>query len=450
MMNWNAWLEGDVSIRLKVGAVLDGIQAVRATKKYEISPLSEGCAVKFRELGSDESVDFDASSCVLVPGFVNAHTHLDLSHIGPQPYDKQSGFEGWLGMVLRERATTESAIQEATRRGLELSLHGGVVAVGDISGTWSNIPARVLARSPLGGTSFIEAFGLGDTQDDALTRLTGCVQDSKGRTRSNSDGDVGVVIGTSPHAPYTAGPALIHGARRILDESVPMMIHVAESHAEREFVAEGVGPKRALLQRIGTWTDSSLDGLAMGKTPVAHVLDALSKSASGTVFAHVNDASDDDITALRRSRVHVAYCPRASAYFGHHEDFGEHRYRDMLDADVNVALGTDSIINCPAEHADRLTTFDDVRLLSVRDGFDPVHAVACATWRGARSLCLPEDWFMFGSCASSGTHRRAGILAGVALIESPSGGDLIQSALQSNASPVLFGRDRVKRAALRT
>ena len=88
---------------------------------------------------------------------------------------------------------------------------------------------------------------------------------------------------------------------------------------------------------------------------------------------------------MARRKIGVAYCPRASAYFGH----ANHRYRDMLGAGVNVALGTDSIL-CLGT-ADRISVLDEMRLLHRRDATDPMTLLAMTTIKGARVLGTRES-----------------------------------------------------------
>ena len=102
---------------------------------------------------------------VLAPGFVNAHTHLDLTHIGPVPFDAETAsFVDWITLIREGRHTDDGDVARSVEEGVARSIRGGVVAVGDIAGVGSESPLRVLRESPLRGVSFIELFGLGDRQ----------------------------------------------------------------------------------------------------------------------------------------------------------------------------------------------------------------------------------------------------------------------------------------------
>lgn len=345
---------------------------------------------------------------VLLPAMVNAHAHLDLTHIGPQPHDPEHGFVAWVDMVRARRHAAAADIADSVRQGIALSLAGGVVAVGDIAGaplgSPNLTPYEVLAKSPLRGTSFVEFFGIGSTLDRVPERLApvfAAATFDRPRVR----------LGLQPHAPNTVDLrgyefAIREGGAR----GMPLCTHLAETLEEREFVERASGPQREFLERLGIWTEGVLDIVGRGHHPVVHLEPILKRAPF--IVAHVNDATDEAIESLARTRATVAYCPRASAYFGAPARFGPHRYRDMRNAGINVALGTDSIINLPgdAARADRggISTLDEARLLYERDGGAPVDLLAMATINGAIALGLEPSLFELTS---------GGEIAGIVAVE---------------------------------
>ncbi|MCA9306592.1 MAG: amidohydrolase family protein [Phycisphaerales bacterium] len=334
--------------------------------------------------GSAERVD--RPDAVLIPGLVNAHTHLDLTSVGPRVYDKRDGFSAWLSMVMRHRATDPQDIHKAVGEGVARSLAGGVVAVGDIAGTGRFEPAEALGASRLLGVSFVEYFGNGGVPDGLRSMAAGRVR-----------------VGVQPHAPYSAGPDLYRAA---LASGLPLSTHLAESMAERELLTRGTGPMRAFLESIGVWSDEVAARFGAARTSVDFLREFVG-SGEAIVLAHVNDADDADLELLARSRCSVVYCPRSHEYFGNDVELGPHRYREMLASGINVALGTDSIINVPEEESHRLSTLDEMRLLWERDGTDPQTLLRMATVNGARALGLNESLFDFS----------AGEIAGVAAVD---------------------------------
>jgi cytosine/adenosine deaminase-related metal-dependent hydrolase len=101
---------------------------------------------------------------------------------------------------------------------------------------------------------------------------------------------------------------------------------------------------------------------------------------------------------LKSADSNVIYCPRSSDYFGWSHVFGPHRYQDMMKAGINIALGTDSIINLP-QH-DRISVLDEMRFLHARDSVSPQTLLAMATVNVARTLGIPADRFLFRTDAA--------------------------------------------------
>lgn len=369
---------------------------------------------------------------VLLPGLVNAHTHLDLTDIGP--FEAGRGdFPGFIDHVRKNRSSDDAAIARAVRRGAELSLAGGVVAVGDIAGCPrtgpSATPFRALAETGLAGVSFLEFFGVGDRALAAAERALAVFRELRPR------GDLRP--GLQPHAPYSVEPAAYEAVLRFAREhGVPVATHLAESPAEREFIAAGAGPHRALLESLGLWTDRMLTVYAQGRTPIEHLAPLL--ELAGCLLIHGNDASDADLARLARLKGPVAYCPRSSEYFGAERAFGPHRYREMLALGVPVCLGTDSIINLPAEAADErrggISVLDEARLLFRRDGAPAATLVGMMTTAGAAALGLDTAEFRFGAI---GEARR---MRGVISVETgaPIGQQDPLSAVLGGSAPARF------------
>lgn len=319
-------------------------------------------------IGTTDVDVLEAPNHVVLPALVNAHTHLDLSHVGPQAYDGE--FVEWIDMVRAARCETDESLQRSVRRGIDLSLAGGVVAVGDISGAGSLVPVDVLQRSRLIGASYVEIFGIGARSEAAIERMR--------RLRDGRLSDVGGVrVGLQPHAPYSCSTAVYEAASAF---GCPLASHLAETRDEIAFTRDAAGPLADLLRRFGLW-DASIE--ATGQHPVDLLASTLARGHWN--LAHLNYAEPSHMEVLASSSVTVTYCPRASAYFGHPTD-GQpaHQYREMAAAGVRVALGTDSLIGLDRD--DRMTTLDEMRFLSARDGTDPVQLLSMATINGAEAV----------------------------------------------------------------
>lgn len=365
-------------------------------------------------------VSIDRPNAVLIPGLVNAHTHLDLTHIGPVAHDPAAGFVSWVQMVRDRRHAQPTDIAQSVRMGIELSLSAGVVAVGDIAGAPMGKPtlAPLEALRTLGmpGRSFIEFFAIGNAEARGLSAIAavfaGLTELPPGPT----------FAGLQPHAPTTVSLTAFERACELARSMglLPLSTHLAETPDEHEFIATGTGPHRAFLESLNLWNDALAAQIGHGLHPVAHVEPAIAKAPF--VCAHVNDADDRAIEILARTRATVVYCPRASTYFNASAHFGPHRYRDMLAAGVPVALGTDSIINLPPEAAFApptgrgMSILDEMRHLFARDGTDPATLLTMATTTGATALGLDPLRFAFTVSPSHAWTAETVTLAGLVAV----------------------------------
>ncbi len=369
---------------------------------------------------------------VLVPGLVNAHTHLDLSHIGPRPHDPAApgGFVSWIDMIRRERRHDPAGIAQSVARGIDLCLAGGTIAVGDIAGAPRGIPSlepwRTLRNSPLRGTSFLEFFSRGKFREQGLhagldTLRAALNEESRGSGRVVER----VRVGLQPHAPNTvAASSYLHATTQAGRLGVPICTHLAESAEERRFISRGDGPQRELLETLGLWDESAGQDIGVGLHPAEFLEETLTSAhhhGSPYLVAHANDATDRTIEIMASTGTRVAYCPRASEYFGADGQFGEHRYREMLEAGIGVALGTDSVVNLPPESGGIATggmsIWSEMSLLSHRDGTDPRTLLSMGTLLGADALGLPRRLVSFSMDENERNGVKPREIGGILAIE---------------------------------
>lgn len=345
-------------------------------------PVIENGAIAIRDdriaaVGPARSVDgrpvVDYGDAVICPGFVNAHTHLELSllagRLPPAP-----DFIGWLRRLVETLLETPPSREEmvtAMAAGLAQSVASGVTMVGDITRRpdWTR---PVLAASGVAGVSFGEVISLG--LDDAQLRrridAASAGEHTSGRLRA----------GISPHAPYTVEPDAMRAcAARAAAAEMPLCMHLGETADEELFTRSGGGPFRDYLRRFGV---SEAEFPAAGVDPV-ELAKATGVLGPQTILAHVNYVSDRDIGIIAASGSSVAYCPRTHAAFGH----PPHRFRDMLAAGVNVCLGTDSLASNPS-----LSILEETRFLRRRHAdVDANTLLAMATAHGAKALGLADQ-----------------------------------------------------------
>jgi len=302
---------------------------------------------------------------MLLPGLVNAHAHLELTAIGPRPYEPQRGFIGWLRDVIASAAKLDRVASAVA--GAQATLDAGVCAVGNIASSQSVIAA--VEEAGLEGSNYLEMFGLGEPFDQASL-------DTMIQTRH---------MELQPHAPYSAGPRLYMETAHC---GLANCTHLAETLEEHQFVRDATGPFRELLESLGRWRDEFAAHYTGHRSSVQWMKPYLEQSAVPWLLAHCNYVSDDDMKLLRDAGSSVAYCPVASHYFGH----TGHRYREMLDAGINVCLGTDSIICQPPNEEQPLGILPQMRFLHQRDHTDPDLLLKMATVNGAKALGLATDY----------------------------------------------------------
>ncbi len=357
----------------RAALVVDG----KGTRAAPGALLLDGCRII--AAGSPESIgtvadanEVDLPDAAIMPALVNVHCHLDLSHIGPADYC--GDFVGWIENLRQQRAENDAEIASAMKMGIELSLAGGTAIVGDIAGVRSLVPLAELARSNLAGVSFVEIFGNGKNEEKAIKKIQE-IANSCPKTQNC------VRLGIQPHAPYSCSIGVFEAA---CEYDWPIATHLAETLEELEFVADAKGPINDMLKRFGVWDE---DIRPQSCHPIEYLKCVLEKRP--IVAAHLNYVDNSLIQLMSDWPISVAYCPRASAYFGHpHHGRPAHQYRQMLDQGVNVALGTDSLL-C-LDTPDRISVLDEMRFLYNRDGVDPVHLLNMATRAGAKALGFDE------------------------------------------------------------
>ncbi len=318
---------------------------------------------------------------LILPSLVNAHAHLDLTALGPSPY--QGSFTAWLRDLLDRRPTEPKRIIDSVRHGLRLSREAGVGHLGDIAGSTAAIMARRQAphECVIPGVSYMECFGLGENQAGAVVRVERALNDLPFETHIEHR-DRGAVLGLSPHAPYSTGLDVYMAARRLSHTRFyRLATHLAETPEELRFVQDAAGPFAELLKELGKWSD---DIQPTGLHPVSW-LEPVLKHARW-LLAHCNYVDDEHIEILQKTGTSVVYCPIASEYFGH----SDHRYRDMIEAGVNVCLGTDSILCQPPDEPQPMGVLPQMRRLFKRDQTDPNLLLRMATTNGMLALEYSE------------------------------------------------------------
>ena len=305
---------------------------------------------------------------VLCPGFVNAHCHLELSHMkGRIP--EHTGLVDFLLAVVSGRSFPEDQIAEAAHRAESSMLEEGIVAVGDISNTALTAPLK--ARGRLYYHTFVETLGVQDA--DAGARLEGALA-----TREAFSA-LGLRASVVPHAPYSVSGALMRAIDR-LDSGHMLSIHNQESDEEnRLFQGKPSGLER-LYRAIGQ------QPLALSPARQSSLRAWLPRFTrrQPILAVHNTYCSGDDIRFAAASD-HPFYwclCPGANLYI-------ENRLppvESLVSAQAAICLGTDSLAS---NHS--LSILEEIRHLG--RGFGELTLETLLGWatrEGAAALAIGD------------------------------------------------------------
>ncbi|MDB5349164.1 MAG: Adenosine deaminase [Planctomycetota bacterium] len=302
--------------------------------------------------GARRSADIDLGNSAVLPGFVNAHTHLELSPIPGEPWSEENEI-AWLARVIAQRrGSSVEGLRAAVARNLASAISAGTTLVADT--TTAGLSWNLVAEAPIRALVFCEMIGLRrqrgiETVHEAFAWL------------STIRPEMQVVAcarpGLSPHAPYSTAGWIYD---RAATAGVPLSTHLAEMPEELQLLRCHNGPMRQFLEDLGAWDDA---WEPLSPRPADYVRKG-DLRRSDWIIAHGTYLEPDDFWQLRPAsapngqRVAVAFCPRTHARFGH----ARHPYREILASGGIVCLGTDSLASAPS-----LGILDEVRALHRSD-----------------------------------------------------------------------------------
>jgi cytosine/adenosine deaminase-related metal-dependent hydrolase len=277
----------------------------------------------------------DLGRVAVLPSLVNAHTHLELSHLhGRVP--PAGRFTDWIRPLMamrRQYPDPEAAeILAAAEAAIAAARASGTGLLGDVSNTLATVP--LLRASGMPARIFYELLGFSAPDPDKR------VADAVERLRTlapRTSAHEHLHLGLAPHAPYSVSPALFTAIRGAVD-AVPQpvtTVHLAESPEEIELLAHGRGDMRTLLEELGAWNPA---WRAPAASPVAY-LSALGFLDSRVLAVHGVQCTGDDLARLRALDVTVVTCPRSNVHVG----AGEPPIEAFYAMGVTVAFGTDSL-----------------------------------------------------------------------------------------------------------
>jgi len=347
-------LSADWVVPVEGSPIPDGAVAIGDDGRIEaVGPASE--------LGEGERFP----EAVILPGFVNAHTHLEYAVYAG--FGDGLSFGPWIGVhVARKSRIGLEEMEAIARLGALECLRSGMTMVGDCS--FSGAAATACADVGLDAVVFLEVFGTADAGRERFERLS---------TRIAAALSDGVRLGISPHAPYTTTLDLYRAAAEL---RLPIATHLAESRDELDYVRSGAGPwssiAEMLVPPLGT---TGIRALAGEGLLGPHVL-----------AAHCVQVDEEEIAILAEHDVAVAHCPRSNAVLG----CGIAPLAALREAGIRVCIATDSPASTPS-----FDMFDEMRaaLYAARareerpDALSAADALELATLGGARALGVADE-----------------------------------------------------------
>ncbi len=291
-----------------------------------IEVADDGTVIAIHDKPNEETVVYDG---VLAPGFVNAHCHLELSHMkGLVP--EHTGLIPFLKTIPRHRNDFTDEQKKAARQSAHNELvQNGVVAVGDIANTTDTLDVRALDK--LNFYTFVETIGF--TEANAQRAFGFAVSTYETFAAQQGERLKQAII---PHAPYSVSSPLF----RLIDAhagDVVISIHNQESEEENKFYTKKEGGVRDLLQTLGV-DDSFFT--PTGLSSLQSYLQWLSPTHP-FIFVHNTYTRRQDVQFAhsRLKDVYWCLCPNANLYI-------ENTLPDIemfISENSNICIGTDSL-----------------------------------------------------------------------------------------------------------
>ncbi len=307
----------------------------------------------------------DLGDRLVMPGLVNAHAHLELSHLKGKIGERREFFDWIIELVETRRRLGSKGLRQALRSSLIELLTSGTTCIGDISATEAALP--MLSKSGLRATVFLEALGPDE-------RKAGQVFNSlKARLAKLETLPDRISVGVSPHSTYSVSPLLINKIAGYTSEnSLPVAVHLSESKHENLYINGKASSLDGYMKHFG-WE-------SIKRTNASSPLGLLSQAGlENFAAAHCVHVSRQDINYMKNKGISSIFCPRSNYFLG----VGKAPVEDMAEAGINIAIGTDSLASNV-----NLNLWDEMRFAYLVSRLPASNIIEMATINGARALGL--------------------------------------------------------------
>lgn len=276
--------------------------------------------------------DFESSTIekykgALVPGFINTHCHLELSHL-KNKFPEKTGLPAFLMLVTAQRDAIQAEIDQAMIEAEQVMIQNGIVAVGDISNNSNSFPIK--AKRNIYYHTFIELIGFDPQKANAVFQ--------QGEQLLSAARGFGIHASLAPHASYSVSPELINKiSANCYANGKPTSIHMLESNDENEFYMQASGLYRKLYRELGV---DIKHFNPTGKTALESLLPYFNKEVA-TLLIHNTIATSWDAEWAEDLHPNLfwCFCPNANLYI-------EDRLPDIPSLKQHVqyiSIGTDSL-----------------------------------------------------------------------------------------------------------
>lgn len=312
--------------------------------------------------------------CAIIPGFVNAHAHLELTVL--RGFLEDMPFDSWIPRLTRakyQQLSRHEMLQSARLGTIEM-LRAGVTCVGEVMDL--GVSWQAMREFGLCGIAYQEVFGPASSQcEEAMSGLLKKIDEYR------RDENETLRVGVSPHAPYTVSRKLFCALNDYAhDEALRLTTHIGESTEEGRFIREGAGPFADNHRKRG------IDVTPACCSPLAY-LDGLGLVRPEMLLVHAVYLEDSDLDILKARRPALVHCPKSNAKLAH----GVARVTEVQKTGISVGLGTDSVASnnvVDMFEEMRAAIFQQRGLTKRWDALDAYTLFRMATLEGARCLGL--------------------------------------------------------------
>lgn len=351
------------------------------------TPVIEDGAVLVRDgliesVGAVDQLDLTGTEIVelgtgaLIPGLINAHTHLEFSGRKDPIGEAGIEFTQWIRQLMSARGQTDVIEKRrAIRQGMREAFATGTWWVGEI------------ATDPVSLDDYQPPAGKGWPYTTVFLELLGRSEQKRSANRTTLNSFFAASLPTmsqtaiSPHAPYSVAPALLDELCRMAEiQHCSLAMHLAETKQELELLDQLTGPFVDMLREFNVWDPATFQP----RQSITEILERLA-SCPRSLVIHGNYLNENqlDLIASHRDRMSVVFCPRTHTFFQH----DDYPLKAMLTRNINVAIGTDSRASNPD-----LSLYAELQEVANRfPELDWQDILKLGTINGARALTIQPD-----------------------------------------------------------